>query len=56
MGRGISAPGKEEHLILPQKFFYGDYFFVYTSDDNNDVVLIQPTPEIADIPGADMPD
>ena len=40
----------------PEKLFYGDYLFVYASDENNVVVLIQPTPESADTPEADIPD
>ena len=30
--------------------FYGDYLFVYASDNNYFVVLLQITPENADIP------
>ena len=37
-----------------QKLYSGDYFFVYASDEHNVVVLIHPTPEIADTPEADM--
>ena len=43
-------------MVFPQKLFSGDYFFVYASDDNNVVVLIQPTPEIADTPESEIPD
>ena len=31
-------------LDYSQKFYSGDYFFVYASDDNNVVVLIHTTP------------
>ena len=41
--------------IFSQKFYSGDYLFVYYSDDNNVVVLIKPTPEGADTLEADMP-
>ena len=37
-----------------QKFYFSDYLFVYASDDNNVVVLIQPIPESADTTEADM--
>ena len=42
-------------LYFSQKFYSGDYLFVYASDDNNAVVLIHPTPESADTPEAEMP-
>ena len=29
-------------------FYFGDYLFVYASDNTNVVVLIHPTPESAD--------
>ena len=37
------------------KFYSGDYLFVYASDDNNVVVLIQTTPDTSDTPEADIP-
>ena len=43
-------------MIFPQKLFFGDYFFVYASDDNNVVLLIHPTSESADTPEDDIPD
>ena len=43
-------------MIFTKKLFYGDYLFVYTSDDNNVVVLIQLTPYVADTPEDEMTD
>ena len=42
-------------LDFSQKFYSGDYLSVYVSDDNNVVILIQTTPEIADTPEAEIP-
>ena len=42
-------------LYFSQKFYSGDYSFVYASDDNNVVVSIHPTPESEDTPEADIP-
>ena len=41
-------------MIFPHKLFPGDYLFLCDSADNNDVVLIHPTPEIADTPEAEI--
>ena len=38
-----------------QKFYSGDYLFVYASDDNNVDVFIQTTPYSADTPEDEMP-
>ena len=43
-------------LFFPQKLFSGDCFFVYASDDNNVVVLIQSNPDSADTPEAEILD
>ena len=43
-------------FIFPNKYYSGDYYFVYASDDNNVVGLLQPTPYISNIPEADIPD
>ena len=42
-------------LDFSQKLFSGYYLFVFASDDNTDVVLIQPNPESSDTPEPDMP-
>ena len=42
--------GEYEPLNFLQKFSYGDYYFVYASDENNVVYFIQPTIESADAP------
>ena len=36
--------------------FYGDFLFVYASDENNVFVLIQSTPESEDTPEVEIPD
>ena len=41
--------------MFSQKLYSGDYSFVYASDDNNIVVLIQTTPESADTLEDNMP-
>ena len=41
--------------MFSQKLYSGDYSFVYASDDNNIVVLIQTTPESADTLKDNMP-
>ena len=56
VGCGMSATGEDNHFISPQKFFYGDDFFVYDYGDNNVVSLIQPTTDSTDIPEAYMTD
>ena len=48
VGCVMSTSGEDDHLIFPQKFSSGDYFFVYAADDNNVVVLIQATLESED--------
>ena len=45
-----------DHLVFPNKFPSGDYFFVYDASDNNVACLIQPTPNSADTPNAYMTD
>ena len=42
-------------LDFSQKLYSGDYLIVYASDENNDVVLIQITPDIVYTLEADMP-
>ena len=42
-------------ICLCASSFGRDYLFFYASDDNNVVVLIQPTTEIADTLEADIP-
>ena len=42
--------------MFSQKLYSGDYLFVYASDANIFVVLIQTTPDIADTPEAKIPD
>ena len=42
-------------LDFSQKFYSGDYLFVYAYYDNNVVVLIHPTPESEDTPKAEIP-
>ena len=41
--------------IFSQKFYSGDYLFVYDYNDNNAAVLLQTNPEISDTPEADIP-
>ena len=43
-------------MIFTQKLFPGDYLFVYSSDENNIVVLIQTTSESAYTPEYEIPD
>ena len=52
----MSATVEYYHLIFPQKFSYGDYFFFYSVGDNNVVGLIHTTPESEDTPEAVIPD
>ena len=52
----MSANIEYDILIFPQKFFSGDYFFVYAAGDNNVVVLIHTTPYRVDTPEADIMD
>ena len=54
MGYSMSTAVEDDHLIFMKKLYSDDYLFVYVSDDNNVVVLIQTTPEIADTPYADI--
>ena len=42
-------------LDFSQKFYSGDYLFLYDSDDNNVVILIQPTTKSADTPESEIP-
>ena len=42
-------------LDFSQKLFSGDYLFVFTSNENTDVVLIQPNPESSYTQEPDMP-
>ena len=43
-------------LFFSQKFFPGDYLFVYYYDDNNFVALIYANQDSADTPEAEIPD
>ena len=40
----MSTTGKYYQLIFPQKLSSVDYLFICASDENNDIVLVQPTP------------
>ena len=55
VGYSISATWEDDHLIYPQNFSYND-FFIYAIHYNNVVSLLSTTPDIWDIPEADIPD
>ena len=45
---------KDGNYILLQKFYSGDYLFIYAYDDNNVFVLLHPTTDSADTPEAEI--
>ena len=55
MGCGFPTTRKDDQFIFTQKFSYNDCYSVYAADDNN-VFLIQTTPEIADTPDTEITD
>ena len=42
-------------IDFSHRLYSGDYLFVYDSDDNNVVVLVQPTPYSVDTQEDEMP-
>ena len=50
----MATIGEYDQLIFTQKFSSNDYLFLYTSDDNNFVGLINPTPQSSYTPEADI--
>ena len=48
----MSATREYYHLIFPQNFSFGHYFFVYAAGENYVVGLIHPTPYNEDTPEA----
>ena len=45
---------KMDTRCFHKKLYYGDYLFVYASDANNFVVLIQTTPDSTDTPESEI--